>query len=175
MKAFEECLEGHFTNKYQAMKDPSRYAHINISHVKIGDHMFYGEQAYNHLTTAPYRQFILIVVPQEDAYIVQNYAIDDPKRYSQMRNLHELAEKPLQRRLGCDIIFKREGEIYKGTTASNDCLIDYKGRKTYLQNDIEINEDSYWVLDKGFDLETDQQVWGAKWGHLKFYRRHDMI
>ena len=42
MKSFEDCLEGHFDNKYQAMKDPSRYAHIKISHVRLGEDIFYG-------------------------------------------------------------------------------------------------------------------------------------
>ncbi|BCU94086.1 MAG: hypothetical protein CM15mV4_0510 [Caudoviricetes sp.] len=40
MKSFEDCLEGHFDNKYQAMKDPSRYAHIKISHVRLGEDIF---------------------------------------------------------------------------------------------------------------------------------------
>jgi len=175
MKKFEDCLVGHFGNQHQAMKDPSRYAHINISHVKLNDGIFYGEQCYDYCPNNPYRQFILKVIEVDDGYVVQNYSIDDPKEYVLCSNLNKLREAPLQRRLGCDIKFVRSGVVYHGKTASSDCTVMYKGRQTYLLNEIELTDDSYWVLDKGFDLDTDQQVWGAKWGHLKFYRRHDII
>ena len=174
MKKFEECLVGHFSNLHQAMKDPSRYAHINISHIKLKDGLFYGEQAYNYEPTNPYRQFILKII-EEDDYIIQNYEISDPKPYVGCKNLDQLADAPLERRLGCDIRFKLDGIVYRGATATAECLVPYKGRQTYLQNEIELTEDSYWVLDKGFDVETKKQVWGAQWGHLKFYRRHDII
>ena len=174
MKNFEECLVGHFSNLHQAMKDPSRYAHIRISHIKLRDGLFYGEQAYNYEHLNPYRLFILKII-EEDDYIIQNYEISDPKPYVGCKNLDKLADAPLERRLGCDIRFKLGGVVYRGENATTKCLVPYKGRQTYLQNEIELTEDAYWVLDKGFDVETNKQVWGAQWGHLKFYRRHDII
>ena len=170
MKDFKDCLEGYFDNKYQAMKDPSRYAHIKISHIRLGEDIFYGEQAYSHQIRQPYRQFVLKISRQKNEYIVQNYSIDKPERFVNHKNLEILSEEPLRRRLGCDIIFRENNGLYKGKTCSNDCTVNYKGRETYLLNDIELGDDSYWVLDKGFDSETDEQVWGAKWGYLKFYR-----
>ena len=112
MKSFEDCLVGHFGNQYQAMKDPSRYAHINISHVKLSDGIFYGEQCYDYCPNNPYRQFILKVIEVDDGYIVQNYSIDDPREYVLCSNLNKLREAPLQRRLGCDIKFVRSGVVY---------------------------------------------------------------
>ncbi len=175
MKKFEDCLVGHFGNQHQAMKDPSRYAHINISHVKLSDGIFYGEQCYDYCPNNPYRQFILKVITVDDGYIIHNYSIDDPKPYIRCSNLDKLVGLPLQRRLGCDIKFVRSGDIYYGSTASSDCTVIHKGKETYLLNEIELGDDFYWVLDKGFDVETNAQVWGAKWGHLKFYRRHDIL
>ena len=87
MKDFKDCLEGYFDNKYQAMKDPSRYAHIKISHVRLSDDTFYGEQAYSHQIQQPYRQFVLKISQQKNEYIVQNYSIDKPERFVNHKNL----------------------------------------------------------------------------------------
>ena len=74
MKSFEDCLVGHFGNQHQAMKDPSRYAHINISHVKLSDGIFYGEQCYDYCPKDPYRQFILKVITVDKIQnVVSNY------------------------------------------------------------------------------------------------------
>ena len=97
MKKFEECLVGHFSNLHQAMKDPSRYAHIIISHIKLKDGLFYGEQAYNYEPNNPYRQFILKIIPEDD-YIIQNYEISDPRPYVGCKNLDRLDDAPLERR-----------------------------------------------------------------------------
>ena len=92
MKDFKDCLEGYFDNKYQAMKDPSRYAHIKISHVRLSDDTFYGEQAYSHQIQQPYRQFVLKISQQKNEYIVQNYSIDKPERFVNHKNLEILSE-----------------------------------------------------------------------------------
>ena len=157
------------------MKDPSRYAHINISHVKLADGLYYGEQAYAYQPTNPYRQFILKIVKDGSDYIISNNLISNPKPYVGCNNLDDWKLRLLEKRVGCDIRFRLNGCVYYGQTDTQECIVDYKGRKTFLQTEIELTEDSYWVLDKGFDVETKTQVWGAKWGHLKFYRRHDII
>ena len=56
MNQFLELLEGTFANKLQAQSHPTRYAHIRVSHRKISDNRFYGEQAYNYQLNMPYRQ-----------------------------------------------------------------------------------------------------------------------
>lgn len=176
MKAFEECLEGHFTNKYQAMKHPTRYSHINISHVRIDDNLFYGEQAYNYAPSNPYRQFILKVIPQGgDVYVIENYYVHDFKQYVNFNNIQNLRNEGLLRRNGCDTIFTLDGDTYKGHLPGKECIVPWRGRDTYLQNEIELGEDFYWVMDRGFDVNTNHQVWGSQWGVLKFYRRHDII
>ncbi len=175
MKTFEDCLLGHFSNQNQAMKDPSRYAHINISHIKLDSGLYYGEQAYAYQSTNPYRQFILKIIKDDSDYIIQNFQISDPTPYVGYNNLDKLSSTPLEKRVGCDIRFRLDGCVYYGQTDTQECIVNYKGKPTFLQNEIELTEDSYWVLDKGFDLETKTQVWGAKWGYLKFYRRHDII
>lgn len=171
MKAFEDCLEGHFTNKYQAMKDPSRFAHINISHVRIDDHLFYGEQAYNYSPKNPYRQFILKVISQgNDEYRIENYYVSNFQDFINFKNIENLKSMDLKKRHGCDTLFRLEGEIYKGYLPGNECLVNWRGRQTYLQNQIELGEDFYWVFDKGLDLNSHNQVWGSEWGFLKFYK-----
>ena len=68
---------------------------------------------------------------------IHNYEISDPKPYVGFKNLDQLANTPLERRLGCDIRFKLDGIVYYGKTTSAKCLVPYKGRQTYLENDID--------------------------------------
>ena len=170
MKAFEDCLEGFFSNKYQAMKDPTKFAHINIKHVRIGDDLFYGEQAYNYSPKNPYRQFVLKIVPTEGDYIVQNYEVPDPTNHIGCKNLDVLTKNVLRQRVGCDTMFTLENEIYKGFLPGKNCIVPWRGRQTYLQNQIELGEDFYWVQDTGLDVNNQNQVWGSRWGYLKFYK-----
>ena len=44
------------------------------------------------------------------------------------------------------------------------------GRDTYLVTSFEINKNRLSCMDEGFDVETNQKVWGSNHGLLKFDR-----
>ena len=51
----------------------------------------------------------------------------------------------------------------------NKCLIPRKdGRMTYLKSDVEVTENIWISRDTGFDVDTDEKVWGSTTGLLKF-------
>ena len=171
MSQFIELLEGTFSNKRQAQGHPTRYAHIIITHKRIGENRFYGEQAYNYMKGRPYRQFVLDVIEKDEKFFLRNFELKDATKYIGAKNLDQITDEDLTYRDGCDIMFERvDDTTFKGGTTTCECYVDWQGKKTYLENDILLTSDEYHVVDKGFDVETKQKVWGSNWGHLKFAR-----
>ena len=171
MNQFLDLLEGTFANKRQAQGHPTRYAHIRVQHRKISDDRLYGEQAYNYQLNKPYRQFVIEVVEEDDQYRLKNYEIKDAKRFAECKNLDQLTNNDLTYREGCDIIMKQIGpNAYKGGTSTCECWVDWKGVKTYVQNEVFLTETDYQVVDRGLHAETHQKIWGSDYGAFKFVR-----
>lgn len=171
MNTFLELLEGHFSNKKQAQGHPTRYAHIHIRHVKVSKNRFYGEQSYNYALLRPYRQFVIDVIEEDGKFRLKNYELNAPERFVGCKNVQSITDTHLTYRDGCDIIFEQVGEkTYKGGTSTCECFVQWKDKKTYLENNIMLSDTQYHVIDIGRDVETKQKIWGSQWGHLKFDR-----
>ena len=112
MNQFLELLEGTFANKLQAQSHPTRYAHIRVSHRKISDNRFYGEQAYNYQLNMPYRQFVIEVVAEKGQFRLKNYEIEGANKFTGCKNLEEITDDILTYREGCDIIMTQTCLLY---------------------------------------------------------------
>ena len=171
MNKFLELFEGTFANKRQAQSHPTRYAHIRVMHIKIGDNRFYGEQAYNYLLNRPYRQFVIDVVDEGEQLRLKNYEIRTPAKFINGKNLDELTDDVLTYREGCDNIIRQTGEkTFEGKNDTCECWVMRKNIKTYVANQVKLTEDTYTVLDRGLHAETHEKIWGSDWGAFKFKR-----
>lgn len=171
MNQFLELFEGKFANKRQAQSHPTRYAHIRVTHIKIGDNRFYGEQAYNYLLNRPYRQFVIEVVDEGEQLRLKNYEIRTPVEFINGNNLDKLTDDVLTYREGCDNIIKQTGEkTFEGNNDTCECWVMRNNIKTYVANQVKLTEDTYTVLDRGLHAETHQKVWGSDWGAFEFKR-----
>ena len=155
MTQFHDYLEGTFDNRLQAMKHPTRYARIIITHKWIGGDWFHGTQAYYHSQNNPYREFKMQICPEGKKFRVKNFHTDG-----------------LTYKEGCDTIFELIGDEYHGHNTDCNCWVTWKGVKTYLTNDIILGYNSYKVMDSGIDPKTNQKIWGSQWGHLEFIRHY---
>jgi len=165
-----KLLEGKFENQYQAFSHPSKYAYIRVTHINIGNGLLYGEQAYNYDLNTPYRQFILEPIQENDFVRIINYKLKTPEEFINFKNLYTIGRKDLELKSGCDIILKQNGDIFQGGLSGCNCMVDWMGRKTYLQNEIELTPTNYYVIDKGFCAENHHQLWGSKYGRFEFVR-----
>ena len=171
MNTFLELFEGTFANKRQAQSHPTRYAHIRVSHYKIGETRFYGEQAYNYLLNRPYRQFVIEVVDEGEQLRLKNYEILTPVKFINGENLDELTDDVLTYREGCDNIIKQTGDkTFEGQNDTCECWVMRNNIKTYVANQVKLTEDTYTVLDRGLHSETKQKIWGSDWGPFNFTR-----
>jgi len=172
MNLFHNFLEGKFENKDQATKYPTRYAWIVIRHVKIGENRFYGQQSYHYLLDKPYRQFVIDTIETPEGFILRNYDILDKSKYIGCKNLDQISDNDLTYRPGCDIVLKynQRDNLFEGGTSTCECYVTWRGKKTFLQNEISLGEHHYFVVDRGLDIDTKTQIWGSQYGQLKFYR-----
>ena len=164
------CLyyEGTFSNKYQAMSHPSKYAMVRIIHVKVPgtDNMFYGEQAYNYSLRRPYRQFVVQAFEEEGQLVVKNFNFDK-KSHMGFLNLEDIP-KGLTYKEDCDTILKYENEIFTGSLSGCKCFVEWQGKTTYCKNQVQLGKDFYNVVDRGYLVDTNEHVWGSKYGQFEF-------
>lgn len=168
IKDFFRLIEGKFENKIQAFSYPSRYAFIRITHANLGNGLIYGEQAYNYQLNKPYRQFVLKPLEENGQIHIYNYELIDKENYVGLKNLDKIDHDVIKLKKGCDVYMTQQGNSFVGGIQGCDCMVDWMGRQTYLQNEIELTPTHYYVMDRGFCAEHGHQIWGSKYGRFEF-------
>jgi CpeT protein len=173
-----QWMAGDFSNRQQSFAQPQQFAHIHIFFRPLPFDFFngigfYSEQVYDHDLWTPYRQGIHRVVTGADDIYIENYSLIDPIRYAgaarELSILKTITPHDIARRQHCSMVFRREGEMFRGSVEpGNRCTIEKKGRTTYLISEVEITESTWFSLDRGMDIDTHEQVWGSTSGHLRF-------
>jgi len=168
IEKFCDWFEGTWDNKIQAFSYPSKYAMVRLIHKKVPGtkSMFYGEQAYNYSLDAPYRQFLVEATLDGEAIRVKNYDFDK-SAYLGFKNL-EIISKNLTIKENCDTILKFDGNSFVGSIEGCSCYVEWQDQVTYVKNEIFLTKNEYHVVDRGYLLDKDEQVWGGKYGPFKF-------
>lgn len=175
-------MAGDFSNYAQAQAHPTQYAHIHVLFRPLpweffGAIGFYSEQVYDYDLWTPYRQGVHCLIDRGDHVYIENYALQDPILYAgagrELSILKTIAPSCIERRYNCSMVFKREGDRFRGSVEGHECLITKNGCQTYLISDVEITETTWNSLDKGMDIITHQQVWGSETGPLRFQKSQD--
>jgi CpeT protein len=174
-------MAGDFSNYKQSFEQPQKFAHIHIFFRPLPREFFnaigfYSEQVYDYDLWSPYRQGVHRLIDLGDQIYIENYSLKDSVRYAgaarELSILKTITPDCLQRRDNCSMIFRRDGEMFRGSVEpGNRCLIEKKGCSTYLVSDVEITETTWNSLDRGLDVNTHQQVWGSTFGPLCFEKR----
>jgi len=167
---FDELIVGSFENKIQAFSHPSKWAFIRITHKRLLNGLYYGEQAYNYQLNRPYRQFVLEPIVEHGKIRIINHDVADKQIFINGRDLNQLTRARMRKREGCDVILERVGDDFVGGLTGCNCMVDWKGKDTYLQNEIKLTKDFYYVKDLGYDAEDHKQLWGSKHGPFEFRR-----
>ncbi len=177
MLTLASWIAGEFSNQKQAFADSKNYAHIRVFFRPLPIDFFsgigfYSEQVYNHDLWTPYRQGVHRFVQQGDQIYVENYGLKDAIAYAGAARepaiLKTITRDVLERRYNCSMVFQREGDVFHGRVEGDSCLIEKNGKQTYLVSEVELTETTFVSLDRGLDVNTHEQVWGSKFGPLKF-------
>jgi len=162
---FNEWFEGKWENKVQAFSFPAKYAMVQLEHRKVGKY-FYCEQAYNYKLYDPYRTFVIEPFEDNGCIRIKNY--DFPKNIHKGFHNLDLLENALTHKKGCDSILKYTGEKFEGGIAGCECCVDWNDKVTYMLSEVFLSSRSYHVVDRGYLLDTTEQVWGGKFGKFEF-------
>ncbi|MCC3492474.1 MAG: chromophore lyase CpcT/CpeT [Microcoleus sp. PH2017_16_JOR_D_A] len=176
-----QWMAGDFSNYKQSFEKPQLFAHIHIFFRPLPWEFFnaigfYSEQVYDHDLWTPYRQGVHKLIDRGEQIYIENYSLNDPVQYAgaarELSILKTITPDCIQRRYNCSMVFKREGEMFRGSVEpGNQCLIEKKGCSTYLISDVEITATTWSSLDRGMDANTHQQIWGSDFGSLWFEKR----
>jgi hypothetical protein len=154
---FCEYFEGTFENKMQAMSYPTKFAMIELLHIPYGERKFRCIQRY-YVDKKEYRNTIISVSQQDSIILVKNYKEEIPET-GQLTYLE-----------GCDILFESIGDEFHGKNLCKTCYVNWSGKETYLQTQSILGNNYYHVIDKGYDINTDEHIWGSFNGQFQFVK-----
>ena len=175
-----QWMAGDFSNAKQAAENPQQFAHIHVFFRPLpfeffGTIGFYSEQVYDHDLWTPYRQGIHRLVDLGDRIYIENYSLEDPIRFAgsarELSILKTIKSSDTQRRYNCSMVFRRDGEMFRGQVEGNQCPIEKNGCQTYLVSEVEITQSTWMGIDRGLDFITHQQVWGSEHGAFRFDKK----
>jgi hypothetical protein len=173
-------MAGDFSNQQQAFDNPPFYAHIRVCMRPLPPELFsapslFLEQAYDFMLDRPYRTRVLKFSLVDDRIILENYNLKEPEKFGGgSRNLEILktvTPADAEKMPGCDMFVDWTGHSFRGyIQPGKNCIVVRNGQTTYLDNSFEVDANKLTSLDRGFDPETDELVWGSIAGDFEFAR-----
>lgn len=176
-------LAADWSNKDQAIENPTFWAHIHVCFRPLpwsvlDGYALYCESAYDYSLGAPYKSSVVLIVNDGTGQLeLESYKINDPEEYWLGAHEPSLLE-PLNRdclvRLdeACNTVYMFDPKInaYVAGVRPRGCIIRRGGteRETWLDSKLMLSEHVYTAWDLGRDLETDDIVWGPKAGAFRF-------
>ena len=170
-----------FSNQQQAFDNPPLYAHIRVCmrplpHTLLDGAALYLEQAYDFSLQQPYRARVLKLIAAGDRIEIENYTVKDVESlYGAARDpqmLSKLTRDRLEFMPCCNMHVEWTGHSFKGSVEpGKGCMVERKGKKTYLDSVFEIDSEQFKSWDRGRDPDTDEHVWGALAGPFQFTRK----
>ncbi|WP_218080327.1 chromophore lyase CpcT/CpeT [Anthocerotibacter panamensis] len=171
-------MAGDFSNRVQAFREPAFFSQIRVCHRPLPYDLFKGisfyvEQAYDVFLDTPYRVRVLHFVPQEDAVLIENYVLNDPQPFigaaREPHRLQQLTRDNLEQLVGCSMILREMNGVFCGSIEpGKGCKVVRKGQDSYLVSEVEVHNGKFFSYDRGFDPNTDQQLWGSYAGRFEF-------
>jgi CpeT protein len=175
-----QWMAGDFSNAQQSATYPQKFAHIHVLFRPLPFEFFkaigfYSEQVYDYDLWTPYRQGIHKLVDLDDRIYIENYSLEDPIRFAgsgrELSILKTIKPSDTQRRYNCSMVFRRDGEMFRGEVEGKECPIEKNGIQTYLVSEVQITKSTWVGIDRGFDCITHQQVWGSEHGAFQFEKK----
>lgn len=178
IKTLARWMSADFSNQEQAYENPPFFAHIRVCMRPLPTELLGGislflEQAYDFMLDQPYRLRILKFSLVEDQIELENFKVKEQESFfGASRNperLQKLTPDLIEKMSGCDMTVKWTGNSFQGNIKPGKaCIVERKGKITYLDNSFEINGNKLISYDRGRDPETDELVWGSIAGPFNF-------
>ncbi len=179
-----QWMAGDFSNRQQAIDTPREFAHIHVLFRPLPGSFFdgaigmYSEQVYDYDLWTPYRQGVHRFCLRDGEIFVENFGLIEPMLYAgsgrERSILETITPEAIQPRCGCGMVFRREADRFVGQVEpGKKCIIPKEGQITYLVSEVEITPATWLSRDRGFAVDTDEQIWGSESGKFQFEKIQD--
>ncbi len=169
-------MAGSFNSAAQAARD-TNYFDITLHMYPIWPQRegiwLYVEQAVTANQAKPYRQRVYKLEKRDaQTFVSYVYTIKAEKEYvNAWKTPEKLEALPLdgiELKAGCEVVLKKDGQLYSGATGDKTCPSELRGAK-YANSIVTIHPDKIVSWDQGFNAEG-KQVWGATLGGYEFLK-----
>lgn len=109
-----------------------------------------------------YRLATLEPGPGADEVLMKHYFKMDGAL--DIARLVSLKPADLRRTEGCDYVFKRRADHFRGQQLDKACRFDWEGQKVYTDNEISVSKSSLWFVDHKFVIKTGKRITGVSSG-----------
>ncbi len=168
-----ELLPGEYDNVNQSYFDGRRKLpeadrhprlHTTITRVEapaFGEHAFLwiNRTGTGESSLPSYRIATLAAGPGDDEVTMRHYL--RTQGTLDAAELKTLAPSGLQRTEGCDYVFKRRADQFRGAQRARACEFDWEGRRVYTDNEIELSPSSLWFVDHKFEVRGGKRITGV--------------
>lgn len=178
-----QWLAGDHSNWEQAIDNPPFFAHIRVgiralpSPISDQGVWLFLEQAYDYELNHPYRTAILHLIYNNDRIEMINYRLKNAENYfgasRDREKLNTINMDAIEKLEGCtQWVNRADDHTFKGgVEPGKKCCLHRKGVDTYLSIEFEVTEETYSSLDRGYDVVTDERVWGSIAGAFQFTKK----
>jgi hypothetical protein len=178
-----QWLAGDHSNWEQAIDNPPFFAHIRVGIRALPNPItddgvwLFLEQAYDYELNHPYRTAVLHLIFQNDRIEMINYRLKNAETFfgasRDLDRLKVLDIDAIEQLQGCtQWVDRTDQQTFKGAVEpGKKCCINRKGVDTYLAIEFEVTENTYSSLDRGYDIVTDEMVWGSIAGAFQFVKK----
>ncbi|MFN9207253.1 MAG: chromophore lyase CpcT/CpeT [Pseudanabaena sp.] len=178
-----QWLAGDHSNWEQAIDNPPFFAHIRVGIRALPNPItddgvwLFLEQAYDYEINHPYRTAVLHLIFQNDRIEMINYRLKNAETFfgasRDLDRLKVLDIDAIEQLQGCtQWVDRTDQQTFKGAVEpGKKCCINRKGVDTYLAIEFEVTENTYSSLDRGYDIVTDERVWGSIAGAFQFVKK----
>ncbi|MCA6502265.1 MAG: chromophore lyase CpcT/CpeT [Pseudanabaena sp.] len=178
-----QWLAGDHSNWEQAIDNPPFFAHIRVGIRALPNPItddgvwLFLEQAYDYELNHPYRTAVLHLIFQNDRIEMINYRLKNAETFfgasRDLDRLKVLDINAIEQLQGCtQWVDRTDQQTFKGAVEpGKKCCINRKGVDTYLAIEFEVTENTYSSLDRGYDIVTDERVWGSIAGAFQFVKK----
>ncbi len=171
-----ELLPGIYDNANQnyvdtrrALPEADRHARVETTITRI-DVPAFGPHAFlwvNKTETASgprksYRIATLQAGPGAEEVLMKHFM----KMQGEITAADLVSLKPadLRRTDGCDYVFYRRGELFRGRQLPRACQFKWDGDAVYTDNEISLSNRSLWFVDHKFVIKTGKRITGVASG-----------
>lgn len=178
-----QWLAGDHSNWEQAIENPPFFAHIRVCIRPLPNPItedgvwLFLEQAYDFELHHPYRTAVLHLIYDQDRIEMINYRLKNAETFfgaSRDRDrLSAITSEAIVKLDGCtQWVHRADEHTFKGEVeAGKKCCVNRKGVDTYLSIEFEVTETTYSSLDRGYDIVTDERIWGSIAGAFQFVKK----